>query len=130
MPCFTAHFPSQEAQVTPLMCAARNGMPECIRELLKRGASIAVRDEARCLSPHLPSDLLNALGDTCSAATPPTRFSFSASNRNQNGCDVMHLACEGGHADCLALLIDAGGDVDSPDKARPQRGLGTDMILS
>jgi len=92
---------------TPLMWAARAGSEHAVRELIARGADVAVRNKFDSTAIHQAAHwghvpVLHILL-ACEGA--------ELNGRNKFGWTPLHWAAKGGHAEAVRFLVHAGADV-------------------
>ena len=98
-----------EAGETPLLCAARRGHADALQLLLDRGASVHRRGTGQILTRRAAAAGARAAADDGGGFAMVRYDSMTA----------LHVAVDGNHRQCAAILLDAGARVD----ARFQSGL-------
>lgn len=93
---------------TPLMIAARDGLAEAVRALLEAGADMTLVDHFMHAHPAHKAAYMGR-SDVMRALVAHPRFAEIADIQGPfNGYTALHDAVWMGHADTVAILIDAG----------------------
>ena len=97
---------------TPLNVAADNGRAASARLLIDAGADINIPDKYQQTALHMAA--CNGYNDIVDALIK--RPDMNLNVRNENGDTPLNVAADNGRAASARLLIDAGADINIPDK--------------